>query len=168
MIPLLAALGSCQNKTELTRGYLEGDWEFLGSWEDSKFQFDTLFYLAPSDDPDIYFYDIITDTGIWKCSVLKKNQKVIHKELIHYQKTFTFMTDTGGYFHEKGADPLNADEPRFIAKLINGNGTLDFIPLDSMHIPYYDNRTARLYRVPGDTLKIVWLDGTVSKYKKLE
>ena len=78
------------------------------------------------------------------------------------------MTDTGGYFHEKGADPLNADEPRFIARLINGNGTLDFIPLDSMHIPYYENTSARLYRVSGDTLKIVWLDGTVSKYKKLK
>ncbi|MEK6480244.1 hypothetical protein WJR50_22065 [Catalinimonas sp. 4WD22] len=155
---------------ELTRKHLEGRWEFLGYWKDTKLQQDTLkVYFFESDSiisMDTHAYDVVTDSGIWKFTVVKENS-IIAAEPHPFYTTLRFENDSTAYIR-------NADSTDFLigqalqVKLKGGeaivyaDALIDETLMDTLVQAYEGN----LEIGPADTLQIHWGHGITAKWKR--
>lgn len=169
----LAGLFACTpDDKELTKEYLEGQWEFLGYWEDAKLRQDTLkvhfFESAGIIAMDTNAYDVVTDSGIWKFTVVK-DKSIIAAQPRPFYTIISFENDSTAYLH-------NADSTAYLLRqmlqirlrdgqaIVYADALIDETLMDTL----IQSSEGNLEIGPADTLQIHWDHGITAKWKRVD
>ena len=160
---------SCQEPNQLTNAYLNGTWEYLGSWENAVLQQDTLavYFLGSSDTTlrDSRGYLVVTDSGTWRFTKVDNETTAAQRD--PYYMTFDFENDSVGYFRDQ-------DSSHFLINSYDLNWSGDQLAVyakpvidEMMAETIVPTQQGMVERVSEDTLQIRWDHGIVNKFKRV-
>ncbi len=161
---------SCQRDSpRLTNDYLTGRWEYLGAWEDTVLQQDTLmvFFLGNDDTTltDSMGYLVVTDSGTWRFTEVDHQTVAARRD--PYYMTFDFENDSVGYFRDQ--DPKHALISSYSVNRSNGRLTVYAEPVidETMAETIVPAQEGVMEMITEDTLQIRWDHGAVNKFGRV-